>query len=43
VEAGSLPAPPAPKLLLGLPLGLIGVLLAVTVMFGASATIRVPH
>lgn len=40
MEAGSLPAPHAPKLLLGLPLGLlavlIGVLLAVTVMFGAS-------
>jgi hypothetical protein len=40
VEAGSLPAPRTPKLLLGLPLGLlaalIGVLLAVAVMFGAS-------
>jgi len=40
VEAGSLSAPRAPKLLLGLPLGLlaalIGVLLAITVMFGAS-------
>ncbi|MGA8745905.1 MAG: lytic transglycosylase domain-containing protein [Solirubrobacterales bacterium] len=40
MEAGSLPAPHAPKLPLGLPLGmlaaLIGVLLAVTVMFGAS-------
>jgi hypothetical protein len=40
VEVGSLPAPRAPKLLLGLPLGLlaalIGVLLAVTVTFGAS-------
>ncbi len=40
MEAGSLPAPRAPKLLLGLPLGLlaalIGALLAITVMFGAS-------
>ena len=40
MEAGSLSAPRAPKLLLGLPLGLlaalIGVLLAITVMFGAS-------
>ncbi|HEY5054192.1 MAG TPA: hypothetical protein VII45_12360, partial [Solirubrobacterales bacterium] len=40
VEAGSIPVARAPKLVLGLPLGLlavlIGALLSITVLFGAS-------